>query len=125
MRQPTYGIRSAWITTSECIARSDVIHRAMQFDGFPRSVVLHCQDRFVGQGNAIFRRHDLLGQPIQSVLGKCIVLLGTENQPHGWVHILKPLMLPGIVQVDVRLAGVGVGEAAAFRSTTAGHCKPR
>ena len=85
---------------------------ASVFHRLSRPVKLRRQDRLIGQRDAVLRSHYLVRQPLKRILGEGLVLLGAEDQSDGRVLALSDPVLPRIVQVEVHLPGVGVGEAA-------------
>ena len=65
-----------------------------------------------GSAGAVLGGEHLVGQRVQGVMDEGVVLLGAEDQADGRVLVgLGPVLL-GVTQVDVHLAGVGVGELA-------------
>ena len=78
----------------------------------PRFRQLRSEPLLVRQHCSVLRGEDLVGKVVESVTGEGFVLLGAENQAYGRVLALTGLVVGGVVQVDMLLPGVGVGEAA-------------
>jgi hypothetical protein len=70
------------------------------------------QRLFVGKGRAVFGSEDFVGQVFQGVVDDGEVLLGAEDDADGWVLAGVGPVFAGVVEVEVHLAGVGVGELA-------------
>ena len=67
---------------------------------------------FVRQGRAVFGGENFAGQPFESVVGHGRILFGAQDKADGRVLASKRPVLARVVQVQVHLPGVGVGELA-------------
>src|SRR5580700_529749 len=65
---------------------------------------------FVGECGSIFGGQNFVGEVLQGIVGDGCVLLGTENDADGWVLAFVGPVFLSVVEVKMRLAGVGVGE---------------
>ena len=84
----------------------------VRFEQTPGAPNLFGKVLFVWEGCTVLRSHDLVGQAIKSIMGHGLVFVSAEDQSHGRVFIFQGPVLPGVVEVEVHLARIGVGELA-------------
>jgi hypothetical protein len=73
---------------------------------------LLCETPFVGKGKLILSCEHGIPEALESVMCNGAVLFGTENQADRRVLIGQGPMFASIVQIEIHLSGIGVGELA-------------
>jgi hypothetical protein len=69
-----------------------------------------CQGFFRRQCQPVFSGEDFVVEPGQRVAGDGVVFLGAEDEADGGGFAGARPVFAGVVQIEVHLAGVGVGE---------------
>ena len=70
------------------------------------------QGLLVGQRRPIVRRHHLIWESLECITRYRVILLGAQNEADRWVLPVQHPVCSGVVQVQVHLPRVGVGELA-------------
>src|SRR5581483_9940669 len=69
----------------------------------------------IRQSQPVFGSESFVGQTFEGVFGNSGIFFGTEDQSDRRVFIQICPVLPGVVQVQVHLAGVRMGELSDFQ----------
>src|SRR5437899_778669 len=85
---------------------------AVHLEALARLLDLGGEALLVGKSEAVLAGEDLARQAFEGVAGDGLVLLRAEDQADGRVLARLHPVIAGIVEVEVHLAGIGVGELA-------------